>query len=81
VPSPAHRPRRQPLTPAACPRPLPPSRQVLEPKDGPVSYKAWDERSEIGQLELMSDDEQPLPANVMYPGTSQYWDKDQLEGQ
>jgi ATP-dependent Clp protease protease subunit len=53
---------------------------VLEPKDGEVTYKGWDERSAIGQLELMGDDDQPLPANVMYPGTSQYWDKDQLQG-
>jgi ATP-dependent Clp protease protease subunit len=55
--------------------------QVLEPRDGQVTYKSWDERSDIGNLGLMDDDEQPLPANVMYPGTSIYWDKDQLKGE
>ncbi|WIA39296.1 hypothetical protein OEZ86_005414 [Tetradesmus obliquus] len=51
--------------------------QVLEPKDGKVVYKDWDQLgSEIGQLETFEDDEQPLPQNVMYPGTSDYWPYD-----
>ncbi len=45
---------------------------VLEPKEG-IVYKGWDERgSDIGDLTVMDDDEQPLPTNVMYPGTSDY---------
>jgi hypothetical protein len=40
-------------------------RQVLEPKDGKVVYKDWDQLgSDIGQLETFDDDEQPLPQNV-----------------
>eukprot|EP00877_Chromochloris_zofingiensis_P013718 jgi/Chrzof1/85/Cz01g02300.t1 len=51
--------------------------QVLEPKDGKVVYKDWDKMgSEIGELEVMDDDDQPLPQNVMYPGTSDYWPYD-----
>jgi hypothetical protein len=39
--------------------------QVLEPKDGKVVYKDWDQLgSDIGQLETFDDDEQPLPQNV-----------------
>jgi hypothetical protein len=39
--------------------------QVLEPKDGKVVYKDWDQlSSDIGQLETFDDDEQPLPQNV-----------------
>jgi hypothetical protein len=37
----------------------------LEPKDGKVVYKDWDQLgSDIGQLETFDDDEQPLPQNV-----------------
>ena len=46
---------------------------MLEPKDDRIVYKDWDKMaSEIGNLGLMDDDEQPLPSNVMYPGTSKY---------
>lgn len=52
--------------------------QVLEPKEGAVP-KDWEKIGTlIGELELMSDDEQPLPSNIMYPGTSKYWETDQL---
>lgn len=51
--------------------------QVLEPKDDKVVYKDWENMgSEIANLGLYDDDEQPLPTNVMYPGTSQYWRSD-----
>lgn len=51
--------------------------QVLEPKDDKVVYKDWEKMgSEIANLGLYDDDEQPLPTNVMYPGTSQYWRSD-----
>lgn len=51
--------------------------QVLEPKDGKVIYKDWDAMgSDISKLETFDDDEQPLPQNVMYPGTSDYWPSD-----
>lgn len=51
--------------------------QVLEPKDGKVIYKDWDAMgSDISKLETFDDDEQPLPQNVMYPGTSDYWPYD-----
>lgn len=50
---------------------------VLEPKDEQMVFKDWDKMgSEIGHLGLMDDDEQPLPSNVMYPGTSTYWRSD-----
>lgn len=50
---------------------------VLEPNDDRIVYKDWDKmKSEIGQLGVMDDDEQPLPSNVMYPGTSTYWRSD-----
>jgi ATP-dependent Clp protease protease subunit len=44
--------------------------QVLEPKDEKnVAYKDWGKLgSEISELGLWDDDEQPLPTNVMYPG-------------
>jgi hypothetical protein len=45
---------------------------VLEPKDEKnVAYKDWSKLgSEISELGLWDDDEQPLPTNVMYPGGS-----------
>eukprot|EP00775_Hariotina_reticulata_P006748 gene6748-6968_t len=50
---------------------------VLEPKDGKVVYRDWDKMgSEISEAEVFDDDEQPLPQNVMYPGTSDYWPSD-----
>ncbi len=44
--------------------------QVLEPRDEKsVEYKGWEALgSEISQLGLWEDSEQPLPTNVMYPG-------------
>lgn len=54
--------------------------QVLEPKDGRAIGKDWDDLgSEIGRLPLMADDDQPLPTNVMYPGTSNFWRNDDYE--
>jgi hypothetical protein len=54
---------------------------VLEPKDGRAVGKDWEDLgSEIGRLPLFSDDEQPLPTNVMYPGTSNFWRNDDFEG-
>ncbi|KIZ04994.1 ATP-dependent Clp protease, protease subunit [Monoraphidium neglectum] len=54
--------------------------QVLEPKDGRSVGKDWEELgSEIGNLPLLADDEQPLPTNVMYPGTSEFWRNDDYE--
>jgi hypothetical protein len=48
--------------------------QVLEPKDG-NELRTWEQRSSgIGELMLMEDDDQPLPTNVMYPGTSDLFD-------
>lgn len=53
------------------------SAQVLEPKEEKYVFKNWDEiGTQMAQLDLMDDDEQPLPANVMYPGTSDYWRSD-----
>lgn len=53
---------------------------VLEPQSEKVVYKDWDKmNSHIGELGLMDDDEQPLPQNVMYPGTSRYWDDNAAE--
>jgi ATP-dependent Clp protease protease subunit len=53
---------------------------VLEPKDGRSVGKDWEELgSEIGNLPLLADDEQPLPTNVMYPGTSEFWRNDDYE--
>ena len=50
---------------------------VLEPKDGKALTKDWDALgSEIGDLSPFDDDEQPLPANVMYSNTSDYWRND-----
>jgi hypothetical protein len=50
---------------------------VLEPKDGRAVGKDWEDLgSEIGRLPLLEDDEQPLPTNVMYPGTSNFWRND-----
>ncbi|MEW5301897.1 MAG: hypothetical protein WDW38_008517 [Sanguina aurantia] len=50
---------------------------VLEPSDDKVVYKDWDKlNSEISELGLMDDEDQPLPSNIMYPGTSQYWRSD-----
>ncbi|KAG2494845.1 hypothetical protein HYH03_007085 [Edaphochlamys debaryana] len=50
---------------------------VLEPKEERVVFKDWEKMgSEISELGLWDDDEQPLPTNVMYPGTSQYWRSD-----
>lgn len=55
-------------------------RQVLEPKDGRSVGKDWESLgSEIGALPLLGDDEQPLPTNVMYPGTSNFWRNDDYE--
>ena len=44
--------------------------QVLEPKnDKAVATRDWEKMgSDIGELGLFDDDEQPLPTNVMYPG-------------
>jgi len=51
--------------------------QVLEPKAGLTGGKDWESiGSRIGELETYDDDEQPLPQNVMYPGTSDYWPQD-----
>lgn len=51
--------------------------QVLEPKEGNVVYKDWETMgSQVAELGLFDDDEQPLPTNVMYPGTSDYWRND-----
>ena len=62
---------------APCPGCVP---QVLEPKDekiGAAMGKDWEKMgSEISQLGLWDDEEQPLPTNVMYPGTSEYWRSD-----
>ncbi|GIL74993.1 hypothetical protein Vretimale_2596 [Volvox reticuliferus] len=50
---------------------------VLEPKEERVVFKDWEKMgSEIAELGLWEDDEQPLPTNIMYPGTSQYWRSD-----
>lgn len=51
---------------------------VLEPKgDKAIEYKDWEQLgSEISELGLWDDEEQPLPTNVMYPGTSEYWRSD-----
>ena len=50
---------------------------VLEPKDGRALTKDWDAMgSAIGELAPFDDDEQPLPANVMYSNTSDYWRND-----
>lgn len=50
---------------------------VLEPADDKIVFKDWETMgSEISELGLMDDDEQPLPSNIMYPGTSQYWRSD-----
>lgn len=47
---------------------------MLEPRDG-AQLRNWEERSTgIGELMLMGDEEQPLPTNVMYPGTSDLFD-------
>jgi hypothetical protein len=48
------------------PKPL----QVLEPKnDKSIATRDWDKMdSDISELGLWDDDEQPLPTNVMYPG-------------
>lgn len=42
----------------------------MEPKsEKNVAFRDWDKMgSEIGELGLWDDDEQPLPTNVMYPG-------------
>jgi len=44
--------------------------QVLEPKnDKSVATRDWEKMgSDISELGLWDDDEQPLPTNVMYPG-------------
>lgn len=51
---------------------------VLEPREEKgVAYEGWDAlHSQISELGLWEDDEQPLPTNVMYPGTSEYWRSD-----
>ncbi|KXZ53471.1 hypothetical protein GPECTOR_7g921 [Gonium pectorale] len=50
---------------------------VLEPKEENVVFKDWQKMgSEIAELGLWDDEEQPLPTNIMYPGTSQYWRSD-----
>jgi len=51
---------------------------VLEPRDEKdVAHKDWSKlNSQISELGLWDDDEQPLPTNVMYPGTSEYWRSD-----
>ncbi|GLC37105.1 hypothetical protein PLESTB_001391200 [Pleodorina starrii] len=50
---------------------------VLEPKEERVVFKDWEKMgSEIAELGLWDDEEQPLPTNIMYPGTSQYWRSD-----
>mmetsp|Transcript_392 Transcript_392/g.986 ORF Transcript_392/g.986 Transcript_392/m.986 type:complete len:310 (-) Transcript_392:183-1112(-) len=51
---------------------------VLEPKnDKSVATRDWEKMgSDISELGLWDDDEQPLPTNVMYPGTSDYWRSD-----
>ena len=54
---------------------------VLEPKDGRAVGKDWEALgSEVGSLPLLADDEQPLPTNVMYPGTSEFWRNDDFGG-
>ncbi|GBF87370.1 ATP-dependent Clp protease proteolytic subunit-related protein, chloroplastic [Raphidocelis subcapitata] len=54
---------------------------VLEPQDGRAIGKDWDDLgSEIGNLPLYADDDQPLPTNVMYPGTSNFWRNDDFDG-
>lgn len=51
--------------------------QVLEPKDDKILFQDWDDmKSEIGNLGVAPDDDQSLPTNVMYPGTSEYWRSD-----
>lgn len=51
--------------------------QVLEPKGDKFSFTAMQQmKTEIGDLGLMDDDEEPLPSNIMYPGTSEYWRSD-----
>lgn len=51
--------------------------RVLEPKEDKMIYKDWDDlKSDIGNLGLAPDDEQTVPTNVMYPGTSEYWRSD-----
>ncbi|PNW85812.1 hypothetical protein CHLRE_03g204350v5 [Chlamydomonas reinhardtii] len=50
---------------------------VLEPKEERAVFKDWEKMgSEIADLGLWDDEEQPLPTNIMYPGTSQYWRSD-----
>lgn len=85
------RPPNAPARPHPAPKarthtPLPPRRRppppkVLEPKDGRAIGKDWDDLgSEIGNLPLLADDDQPLPTNVMYPGTSNFWRNDDFDG-
>ena len=51
--------------------------RVLEPKEDKMIYKDWDDlKSDIGNLGVAPDDEQTVPTNVMYPGTSEYWRSD-----
>lgn len=51
--------------------------RVLEPKDDKIIYKDWDDmKSDIGNLGVAPDDDQSMPTNVMYPGTSEYWRSD-----
>ncbi|KAG1677936.1 hypothetical protein FOA52_001354 [Chlamydomonas sp. UWO 241] len=51
--------------------------RVLEPRQESMVFKDWDKMSsEIGNLGLAPDDDQPNPTNVMYPGTSEYWRSD-----
>lgn len=50
---------------------------MLEPKDDKILFQDWDDmKSEIGNLGVAPDDDQSLPTNVMYPGTSEYWRSD-----
>ena len=55
--------------PHVCPLLFP---QVLEPTgDKNVAFKDWEKMgSQISELGLWDDDEQPLPTNVMYPVSS-----------
>mmetsp|Transcript_5866 Transcript_5866/g.10192 ORF Transcript_5866/g.10192 Transcript_5866/m.10192 type:complete len:314 (+) Transcript_5866:95-1036(+) len=51
---------------------------VLEPKaEKSAPLKGWEQlNSQISELGLWEDEEQPLPTNVMYPGASDFWRSD-----
>jgi len=50
--------------------------QVLEPSDGRGDVKKDFEAMGAGATTTWRDDEQPLPTNVMWEGTSDYWRND-----